>query len=114
MRKALVLLRNIPAGTLTEESPSSYVFRYLEAYLMKEELPPVSLTMPKTSEEYRSPHLFPVFFNMLSEGVNKEIQCRHFHLDEKDRFFPHRPNGPTCFPTGRVTIPFDEILPSSS
>lgn len=40
MRKALVLLRNIPAGTLTEESPSSYVFRYLEAYLMKEELPP--------------------------------------------------------------------------
>jgi serine/threonine-protein kinase HipA len=23
---------------------------------------------------------------MLSEGVNKEIQCRHFHLDEKDHF----------------------------
>ena len=86
MRNALVLLRNIPAGTLTEESPSSYVFRYLDSYLMREELPPVSLTMPKTSEEYRSPHLFPVFFNMLSEGVNKEIQCRHFHLDEKDHF----------------------------
>ena len=86
MRNALVLLRNIPAGTLTEESPSSYVFRYLDSYLMREELPPISLTMPKTSEEYRSPHRFPVFFNMLSEGVNKEIQCRHFHLDEKDHF----------------------------
>ena len=59
MRNALVLLRNIPAGTLTEESPSSYVFRYLDSYLMREELPPVSLTMPKTSEEYRSPIYFP-------------------------------------------------------
>ncbi|MCB5932387.1 HipA N-terminal domain-containing protein, partial [[Eubacterium] rectale] len=49
MRNALVLLRNIPAGTLTEESPSSYVFRYLDSYLMREELPPISLTMPKTS-----------------------------------------------------------------
>ncbi|MEG2328254.1 MAG: HipA N-terminal domain-containing protein [Akkermansia sp.] len=70
MRKALVLLRNIPAGTLTEESPSSYVFQYLEAYLLKENLPPVSLTMPKTSEEYRSPHLFPVFFRLRARTVS--------------------------------------------
>ena len=74
MRNALVLLRNIPAGTLTEESPSSYVFRYLDSYLMREELPPISLTMPKTSEEYRSPHLLStalrhalaIFFNPFS------------------------------------------------
>ena len=86
MRNALVLLRNIPAGTLTEESPSSYVFRYLDSYLMREELPPLGLTVPIPSEYYPFPTIFHVFFDIFSVGGNKEIQCRHFHLDEKDHF----------------------------
>ncbi len=86
MRKAIVLLQQIPAGILTEESRDSYVFQYLDSYLQGKDLPPISLTMPKRAEEYRSPHLHPVFFNMLSEGINKEIQCRLLKIDERDSF----------------------------
>lgn len=86
MRKGVVFLREIPAGILTEESPSGYVFKYLDSYLADQTLPPISVTMPKSTREYRSDELFPVFFNMLSEGVNKEIQCRRLHLDERDYF----------------------------
>ncbi|WP_245970282.1 HipA N-terminal domain-containing protein [Pseudochryseolinea flava] len=30
--------------------------------------------------------MFPFFFNMLSEGSNKELQCRLLRIDETDHF----------------------------
>ena len=33
-----------------------------------------------------SNHLFPYFFNMLSEGENRQIQSRMLHIDEDDDF----------------------------
>ena len=35
---------------------------------------------------YLSNHLFPYFFNMLSEGENRQIQSRMLHIDEDDDF----------------------------
>ena len=35
---------------------------------------------------YRSPYLFAVFFNMLSEGENRRIQSRLLHIDSSDDF----------------------------
>ena len=37
-------------------------------------------------EPYRSQHLFPYFFNMLSEGSNRQMQSMLLHIDEKDDF----------------------------
>ena len=59
---------------------------YDDAYLMNPELRAISLAFPKRKEEYVSDELFPFFFNMLSEGANKAIQCMTMKIDERDSF----------------------------
>ena len=48
--------------------------------------PAVSLTMPKRAEEYRSKHLFPFFFNMLSDGDNKALQNTHLKYEHDENY----------------------------
>ena len=79
-RSAKVYIKGIYAGLLTEIDREHYSFCY------DTELPAVSLTMPKTQQEYTSSYLFPVFFNMTSEGDNRIIQARNLHIDEEDDF----------------------------
>lgn len=86
MRKAKVYRNGILAGILSEESRGKYVFRYEDAYFQDPNKPAISLTLPKTQKEFRSEVLFPFFFNMLSEGVNKKLQCRQLKIDEDDHF----------------------------
>jgi HipA-like protein len=86
MRQATVFRNKELMGFLTEESRQNYVFRYEDNWFNNAQKPPVSLTMPKNKQEYRSDNLFPFFVNMLSEGANKELQCRHLHIDENDSF----------------------------
>lgn len=86
MRQAYVFSNKQFMGILTEENRQSYVFRYEDNWFRDAQKPAVSLTMPKTKQEYRSEHLFPFFVNMLSEGANKELQCRHLRIDENDSF----------------------------
>jgi len=86
MRKALIYRNGILAGKLIEESRASYIFQYEEGYFSDLNLPAISLTIPKTQMDYRSHTLFPFFFNMLSEGVNKKLQCQLLRIDEKDHF----------------------------
>ena len=42
--------------------------------------------MPVRKEPYSSDHLFPFFFNMLSEGANRIMQSLMLHIDENDDF----------------------------
>lgn len=42
--------------------------------------------MPVRSETYQSDFLFPYFFNMLSEGANRQTQSMVLHIDENDDF----------------------------
>ena len=86
MRVANVYLNKRLAGVLTEEHKNSYVFRYDEQYYRDPTAAAVSLTLPKTKQEYRSAYLFPFFFNMLAEGVNKELQSRQLRIDKEDSF----------------------------
>jgi serine/threonine-protein kinase HipA len=53
----------VEAGILQETDAREYVFTYDENYHGE----PVCLSMPVRKEPYRSAHLFPYFFNMLSE-----------------------------------------------
>lgn len=85
MRRGTVYYRDIPAGTL-EKDASGYVFRYDAAYLRNATLPDISATLPKSSAEYRSPHLFPFFAGLLAEGAQKERQCRELRIDARDLF----------------------------
>lgn len=86
MKSAKVLRNGELAGILTKEGPKSYVFTYDHNWFSNPSKPAISLTLPKSQKEYRSDHLFPFFFNMLSEGVNLKLQSRQFQLDENDSF----------------------------
>lgn len=85
--RAIEIYRNgILAGTLTEENRQRYVFRYDDNYFFDANKPGISLTLPKTQKEYSSEFLFPFFFNMLSEGVNRKLQSTQLRIDEEDNF----------------------------
>lgn len=85
--RALEIYRNgILAGLLIEENRKHYIFRYDESYFMDDKNPAISLTLPKTQKEYSSEFLFPFFFNILSEGVNRKLQSVQWKIDEEDHF----------------------------
>ncbi len=84
MRKANVYRNGELVGVLSQYSTNDYEFKYDDNWFANGELPPISLTMPKTQQVYKSEYLFPFFFNMLSEGVNRQLQTRHLKIDEKD------------------------------
>ena len=65
-RSAKVYIKGVYAGLLTEIDREHYSFCYDTDYYNNPQLPAVSLTMPKTQQEYTSSYLFPVFFIMTS------------------------------------------------
>ncbi|SHK72605.1 HipA N-terminal domain-containing protein [Xylanibacter ruminicola] len=82
MRQCKVLVHDVEAGVLQETDDSQYIFTYHSNYAGA----PVCLAMPVRLEPYRSEHLFPYFFNMLSEGANRQTQSMFLHIDENDDF----------------------------
>ena len=86
MRTLEIYRNGILAGLLTEENRNHYTFRYDDNYFMDDSKPAISLTLPKTQKEYNSEFLFPFFFNMLSEGVNRKLQSIQLKIDEEDNF----------------------------
>jgi len=85
--RAMEIYRNgTLAGTLTEENRQHFVFRYDNNYFNDPNKPAISLTLPKTEKEYSSEFLFPFFYNMLSEGVNRKLQSTQLRIDEEDNF----------------------------
>ena len=86
MRAVEIYRNGVFAGILTEENRNMYVYRYDDAYYNDTAKSPISLTLPKAQQEYRSKFLFPFFFNMLSEGVNRRLQCTQLRIDEEDNF----------------------------
>ncbi len=86
MRTLGIYRNGILAGLLIEENRKRYIFRYDDKYLMDDNNPAISLTLPKTQKEYRSEFLFPFFFNMLSEGENRKLQSVQLRIDEEDNF----------------------------
>lgn len=86
MRRCEVYIHNIKAGILTETDGGEYIFKYYTNYLTDTSHEPVSLTMPLQDDEYKSDILFPFFFNLLSEGENREIQSRILHINKDDDF----------------------------
>lgn len=82
--KAEVYCNHILAGYL-EKLGNSYFFEYTPKYL-DSALPAISFSFPKQTKVFESSSLFPFFSGLLSEGINKEIQCKALKIDEKDEF----------------------------
>jgi len=86
MRSAKVYRNGELAGLLTQHDWKNYEFVYADEWLANGSKPPVSLTLPKSQKVHKANYLFPFFFNLISEGVNKQLQCRQFKIDEKNYF----------------------------
>lgn len=84
MRKSEVYRNGILAGILLEEDRQHFVFRYEDSYFNDADKPAISLTLPKTQQEYHSEYIFPFFSNMTAEGSNLAIQSSYLKIDEKD------------------------------
>lgn len=86
MRTATILYKSEPAGILRQLDNGSFHFRYLESWLEDKRKPAISLTLPKSKIEFKSPHLFPLFFHLLPEGSNKQAVCKFKKIDPADHF----------------------------
>jgi HipA-like protein len=86
MRQLAIYRNNILAGILTEENRQDYRFEYDDKYFLSTDNQAISLTFSKTQKAFKSTFLFPFFYNMLSEGVNRKLQCMLLKIDENDNF----------------------------
>jgi len=86
MRQADVLYKKEIAGLLTQLDNGSFTFKYNDQWFKDKNKPAISLTLPKTQQNYHSKHLFSFFYNMLPEGSNKQTVCFENRIDTKDYF----------------------------
>lgn len=86
MRQAEVIYKKENAGILTQLDNGSFVFRYHDEWYQSTDKPAISLTLPKTQQEYKSEYLFPFFYNLLPEGYNKQTICFELRIDTHDYF----------------------------
>jgi serine/threonine-protein kinase HipA len=71
---------------LIQHDNGSFTFKYDNSWINDETKPAISLTLPKSQQEYHSDFLLPFFYNMLPEGSNKQIVCKLNRLDINDYF----------------------------
>ena len=86
MRKAKILYKNNEAGMLIQHDDGSFTFKYKDSWMSDTTKPAISLSFPKSQQEYRSDFLFSFFYNMLPEGSNKQIVCKLNKLNSNDYF----------------------------
>jgi len=86
MRKAVILFKGEEAGILTQHDDGAFTFRYNDAWMADSNKPGISLTLPRSQQEYNSQYLFPFFYNMLPEGSNKQVVCKLMRIDPDDDF----------------------------
>jgi HipA-like protein len=86
MRKAKIVYKNEDAGVLSQHDDGSFTFQYHDSWMADSTKPGISLTLPKTTQEFHSKFLFPFFFNILPEGSNKQVVCKYNKID-RDNYF---------------------------
>jgi len=86
MRSGVVYYRDQVAGVIARFRSGAYEFRYLKAYRERLDTPSLAASLSKEKAIHTSRHLFAFFYGLLSEGVQKESQCRMLRIDEADHF----------------------------
>ncbi len=85
MKCVTVYVKGVPAGVLARFTRGGYEFRYTRQY-RESPRPSVAFSLPKRRAVHRSDVLFPFFYGLLAEGVQKRLQCRTMRIDENDHF----------------------------
>lgn len=83
-RRAKVYYQSKLCGYLVQDD-DGFLFFYTDEWLMDKEAKPISLTMPLTKKEYRSPYLFAFFDGLIPEGWLLDLALKKFNLDIRDR-----------------------------
>ena len=84
MKQAVVFLRGVKAGLLTEDE-NGYLFEYDADFLASDKAEPVSLTLPLSDKPYRDKVLFPFFDGLIPEGWLLNIAEKNWKIDNRDR-----------------------------
>ena len=84
MKQAVVFLRGVKAGVLTEDE-NGYTFEYDADYLMSADSESVSLTLPLRDKTYRYKVLFSFFDGLIPEGWLLDIAEKNGTIDARDR-----------------------------
>lgn len=84
MKRALINLRGIKAGILTEDE-DGYTFLYDRKFLQSDVAEAVSLTLPLTEKSYHDKVLFPFFDGLIPEGWLLDIAEKNWKIDARDR-----------------------------
>ena len=84
MKQAIVFLRNIKAGILTEDE-NGYTFVYNTEYLSTANAEAISLTLPLSNRPYHDKVLFPFFDGLIPEGWLLDIAEKNWKIDTRDR-----------------------------
>lgn len=86
MRSAVILYKGEEAGMLYQHDNGAFTFRYNDVWMADSSKSGISLTLPRSQQEYHSLYLFPFFYNMLPEGSNKQVVCKLMRIDPDDYF----------------------------
>src|SRR5574344_2887527 len=84
MKQAVVFLRGVKAGILTEDE-NGYTFEYDADYLTSADAEAVSLTLPLSDKPYRDKVLFPFFDGLIPEGWLLDIAEKNWKIYARDR-----------------------------
>lgn len=71
------------AGVLWRDE-YGYHFEYEDEFISNKETLPISVNMPKSQKRFNSEKLFSNFQSMLSEGFNRELQCKALGIESYD------------------------------
>lgn len=86
MQSGNVYRNKIYVGKLTRRDNGIYAFKYHKEYIDSENSKAISVNLPLQDKEFESEHLFAFFYNILSEGNLKDLQCEHYKIDKDDDF----------------------------
>ncbi len=83
MRAKVIYKDKYLAGLLWRDE-TGYHFEYDDDFIRNNELYPISINLPKSQKTYHAKQLFPFFQSMLSEGYNRQMQCKALGIDIHD------------------------------
>lgn len=86
MTRATVYFKSEEVGELIQHDDATFTFSYNKLWVADKSKPAISLTLPKAIREHKATYLFAFFFNMLPEGANKQVVCKHLRIDPDDSF----------------------------
>ena len=85
MKRAVVKLRDVRAGILTEDE-NGYTFQYDPSFLSSSSAEAISLTLPLSEKSYTDKVLFPFFDGLIPEGWLLDIAEKNWKISARDRF----------------------------